>query len=236
MTQNNPVTIGIVGGIGPESTVEYYKGIINGYRSFSKDDNYPRIIINSINMTEMLSLIDNKDYSGVTDLLLRSVISLKSAGATVAAIASNTPHVVFDRIQALTPIPLISIVEATCNRAVQLKLKNVLLTGTRFTMQHSFYQDVFAQHSINVIVPPAKEQETIHNIIFPELEDGIVVPEKKAEMIAICNQLIENESCDGIILGCTELPLMLSSKDFSIPVLDTAQIHIQSLVERLSGK
>ena len=82
MTQNNPVTIGIVGGIGPESTVEYYKGIINGYRSISKDENYPRIIINSINMTEMLSLIDNKDYSGVTDLLLRSVISLKNAGAT----------------------------------------------------------------------------------------------------------------------------------------------------------
>ena len=235
MKQNSPVVIGIVGGIGPESTADYYKSIINGYRALSQDGSYPRIIINSIDMSEMLALIDRKDYSGVTDLLLRSVTSLKNAGANVAAIASNTPHVVFDKVKVLSPIPLISIVEASCRYATSLGLKKALLIGTRFTMQHNFYQTAFIQKGISVIVPSAENQEIIHNIIFPELEEGIVIPEKKAEMMDICNDIIVQESCDGIILGCTELPLMLHEDYFSIAVLNTAQIHVQAIVERLTG-
>lgn len=232
----NSVTVGIVGGIGPESTVDYYRGIINGYRSLSDGVNYPRILINSINMTDMLARIDCNDYPGVVDLLLDAVVALKNAGASLAVIASNTPHVVFDNIQARSPIPLISIVEATCKRALALELKKILLIGTRFTMQHHFYQDEFARHGISVIVPSSADQEIIHNIIFPELEEGIVIPEKKMQIVSLCNNIIESAQCDGIILGCTELPLMLGEHDFNITVLNTTGIHIDAIVENIFQK
>lgn len=232
----NSVTVGIVGGIGPESTVDYYRGIINGYRSLSDGVNYPRILINSINMTDMLARIDCNDYPGVVDLLLDAVVALKNAGASLAVIASNTPHVVFDNIQARSPIPLISIVEATCKRALALELKKILLIGTRFTMQHHFYQDEFVRHGISVIVPSLADQEIIHNIIFPELEEGIVIPEKKMQIVSLCNNIIESAQCDGIILGCTELPLMLGEHDFNITVLNTTGIHIDAIVENIFQK
>jgi aspartate racemase len=226
-------TVGIVGGIGPESTIDYYKGIINGYRSLSNDVNYPRIIVNSINMTAMLTLIDNKDYSGVTSLLLNAIVALKAAGASFAVIASNTPHVVFDDIKACSPIPIISIVEVTCNQALSLGLKKLLLIGTRFTMQNHFYQDEFRRHGIALAIPSSVDQEIVHNIIFPELEEGIVIPEKKARLVALCNEIIDKEQCDGIILGCTELPLMLHDEEFNIKVLNTAQIHVKTIVNKL---
>ncbi|MBP1639282.1 MAG: ygeA 2 [Bacteroidetes bacterium] len=226
-------TVGIVGGIGPESTIDYYKGIINGYRSLSNDVNYPHIIVNSINMTAMLTLIDNKDYSGVTSLLLNAIVALKAAGASFAVIASNTPHVVFDDIKACSPIPLISIVEVTCNQALSLGLKKLLLIGTRFTMQNHFYQNEFRRHGIALAIPSSVDQEIVHNIIFPELEEGIVIPEKKARLVALCNEIIDKEQCDGIILGCTELPLMLHDEEFNIKVLNTAQIHVKTIVNKL---
>jgi aspartate racemase len=229
----NSITVGIVGGIGPESTVDYYRGIINGYRSLSDGVDYPRILINSINMTDMLALIDRNDYPGVVALLLDAVVALKNAGASLSVIASNTPHVVFDSIQAQSPIPLISIVEATCKRALTLDLKKTLLIGTRFTMQHHFYQDEFARHGISVTVPSFADQEIIHNTIFPELEEGIVVPEKKRQIVSLCNDIIKSAQCDGIILGCTELPLMLGADDFNITVLNTTRIHIDSIVENI---
>jgi aspartate racemase len=229
----NSLTVGIVGGIGPESTVDYYRGIINGYRSLSNGTDYPRIIINSINMTEMLELIERRDYQGVVNLLLNAVVALKSAGASFAVIGSNTPHVVFDSLQAQSPIPLISIVEATCKESLSLGLKKILLIGTRFTMQNHFYQNEFARHGITVIVPDAAEQEIIHNVIFPELEDGIVVPEKKNQVVSLCSNIIESAQCDGIILGCTELPLMLGEHDFDIAVLNTTRIHIDAIVEKM---
>lgn len=232
----NSITVGIVGGIGPESTVDYYKSIINGYRSLTDGVSYPRILINSINMTDMLLFIDREEYQKVVDLLLDAVVALKNAGASFAVIASNTPHVVFDNIQARSPIPLISIVEATCKWALTLELKKILLIGTRFTMQHHFYQDKFAQHGISVIVPTIDDQEIIHNIIFPELEEGIVIPAKKAQIISLCNNIIESTRCDGIILGCTELPLMLGERDFNIAVLNTTSIHINAAVEKMCQK
>lgn len=225
--------IGIIGGIGPESTVDYYKSIISLYRKRSGNENYPPIIINSINMTEMLNYVSEEDYESLVNQLTDSITTLKRAGADFAVIASNTPHVVFDTVSAKSPLSLISIVESTCERAAMLKLKRVLLIGTAFTMRNSFYADCFKKYSIDVFVPDKDEQEKIHNIIFPELEDGIVNPEKKIEMLDICNRLISREKIEGIVLGCTELPLMLKNEDFQIEVLNTAEIHVQAVVNEL---
>lgn len=227
------LTVGIVGGIGPESTLDYYKNIVAGYRNRTNDENYPHIIINSINMTEMLSYVYSHNYNGLTDFLLSAIASLKSAGADFAVIASNTPHVVFDQVNNRSSLPLISIVEATCKKTFSLRLKKVLLIGTGFTMRSTFYQECFSKYGIAAIVPSREEQEIIQNIIFPDLENGIIAPEKKQQLLDLCNDRLAKESAGGIVLGCTELPLMIKDDDFAIAVLNTTQIHIDAIVEIL---
>lgn len=224
---------GIVGGLGPESTVTYYKGIVDLWREQTGSSAYPPIIVNSIDMTAMLALVADSKLDELADMLLRAIDELAKAGADFAAIASNTPHVVFDRVRERSPIPLISIVDATVNRAKELGLTKPLLTGTAFTMKNGFYRDRAKQKGIEILVPNQDGQEMIHNIIFPELEEGIVIPAKKARFIELGERIIREEGADGIILGCTELPLMISATDFAIPVLDTAQIHIDAIVDAL---
>ena len=226
--------VGIIGGIGPESTLDYYKDIIRGYRKKINKDEYPQILINSINMTKMLSFVKNKNYANLIDFLVTEIGYLRNAGADFAVIASNTPHVVFDEVNKLSSIPLVSIVEATAQKAVSLNLKKLLLIGTGFTMKSNFYQDCISKYSISVFVPSNKEQEIIHNIIFPELEEGIVIPEKKSQLINICNKIINKENVDGIILGCTELPLMIKDNDFKITVLNTTKNHVEVIVNKIT--
>ena len=131
--------------------------------------------------------------------------TLARSGATFAALASNTPHLVFDRLQERSSIPLVSIVEKTAERAKELSLERILLTGTGFTMKASFFADVFARYGIGIVTPDTGEIEEIHNIIFPELENGIVRPEKRERFLKIAHEQIESQGLDGIILGCTEI-------------------------------
>jgi aspartate racemase len=226
-------TIGIIGGLGPESTLEYYKGIINGYRRIKGEEHYPQIYINSIDMTEMLNYVKNNEYDKLTDMLVANINKLKNIGADVVAIASNTPHIVIDKIMEKISIPIISIVEETCKYAQMKKLKKVLLTGTLFTMNSEFYQDKFKKYNIHCIVPSEAEKEIIQNIIFPDLENGIVNQISKEQYIKISNNIITIENIDGIVLGCTELPLMIKENDFGICVLNTMEIHINSIVKAI---
>jgi len=226
--------VGIIGGIGPASTLEYYREIVEGYRRATGARNYPKIEVNSVDMTEMLSFIEAGDYEGLVGFLLSAVRELARAGADFGAIASNTPHVVFDRVQALSPIPLISIVESTCASAVSLGLRKLLLIGTWSTMAGRFYQDTLAAAGIEAFVPSEEGRRLVHGTIFPDLEEGIVLPEKKKVLTALCGKLIDEARADGIILGCTELPLMLGAEDFDVAVLDTTRIHIDRIVERLA--
>ena len=222
--------IGIVGGIGPESTLMYYRDIVAHILAKSGDDQYPEIVIESVNMTKMLSYFEAGNFDGLADYLSAAVERLAHSGASFAALASNTPHLVFDTLQKRSAIPLISIVEKTAERAKELSLKHVLLTGTGFTMKASFFADVFARYGIGIVTPSSSEIEEIHNIIFPELENGIVRPEKRERFLEITRGQIASQNLDGIILGCTELPLIAGVDDFAVPVLDTAQIHIDSIV------
>ena len=221
---------GIIGGIGPTSTLDYYSGIINGYRSKTGDDNYPEIIINSVNMTGMLSYVQNKDWDALGAMLINAITDLANAGAEFAVIASNTPHIVFDRVQKQSSLPLISIVDETCKYAQSKGCKKVVVIGTRFTMNSGLYSNAFEKYNIVAIVPSEDEQTTIHNIIFPKLEDGIVAPEDKQKMLEIVNALIAEHHADALVLGCTELPLMIKDGDIDTLILNTTQIHIDSIV------
>ena len=225
--------VGIIGGIGPASTLDYYSGIINEYRAKTNDENYPEIVINSVNMAEMLLYVSEENWDSLIDMLLHAIKNLADADAKFAAIASNTPHIVFDMIKKKSALPLISIVEETCKYAQFKGCKKVLVIGTRFTMSNDFYDEAFKRYGIIAVVPTKSQQETIHNLFFPNLENGIVVLEDKQKMLKIVSDLIIEHHADAVVLGCTELPLMIKDGDVDALILDTTQIHIKAIVNSI---
>ena len=227
-------TLGIIGGIGPESTIEYYQLIISSYLEYEKQGNYPQIMINSINMKKMLDLIGDKKLEEVTEYLVVEIHKLAKAGADFALLASNTPHIVFNQINQASPLPLISIVEVTCEKARFMGLNRVGLFGTKFTMQGGFYNEIFSTHDIAVIIPNETEQDYIHDKYMGELVKGIIRDETKKELLKIADRLNKDQGIQGLILGGTELPLILKKADEpDIPFLDTTRIHVESIIERM---
>ncbi len=227
-------TIGIIGGIAPESTIEYYRLIIALYREQKRDGSYPPIIINSINLKKILDLIGAQKLAEVTEYLLDEVGKLARAGADLGLLASNTPHIVFDALRRQSPIPLISIVEATCQAAKARGLHKVGLFGTHFTMQGRFYPDVFSREGIALIVPTREDQDYIHDKYMSELVNGIFLPETREGLLRIVERLREKEGIQGLVLGGTELPLILRDVAVKgIPFLDTVRIHTERAVAHL---
>jgi len=223
-------TIGIIGGIGPESTVDYYKAIIAAFNTTYADLAYPEIFVYSVNLNRLMGFIDAQNWTGLSDWLLSKIDSLHRAGAEFAAIASNTPHIVFDQIKARSPIPLLSIVEATCAKARELNLKKVGLMGTKLTMEADFYKTPFLSQGISVFVPTEKEQQLIHHKLFSEIELGIFKDSTREELLQIAKRMVDEAGIDALILGCTELPLILTEDKFGIPFLNTAAIHCESII------
>ena len=225
---------GLIGGIGPASTLDYYTGIIDGYRQKTGGADYPEIVIYSIDMNEMMSYIENDRWDRVINQLSKAAASLAAAGADFIAIASNTPHIVFDEVQEQSPLPLISIVEETCRFAKAAGYQRVLTIGTRFTMKSGLYTDPLKKHNISALLPSDEEQEKIHALFFPNLENGIVIAEDKEKMIKTVDRIIKAQNTDSVILGCTELPLMIKQGDLAAPVINATQIHIESIVDYMT--
>ena len=223
--------IGIIGGLGPESTLDYYKGIIAAFHSTYDQTGYPEIAIESCNLKEMLSYSNQDQWDILAEILAQKCNLLYNAGCDFGAIASNTPHKVFDEIQTATRLPLISIVDTACNFALKHDLKNLCLLGTGFTMRSDYYQKIFNTNQIDLFVPDTDEIEYIHQKIFSELEFGIVEQDTKNKLIAILDRIVLKNNCQGAIMGCTELPLILKVEDISVFYLDPTATHIQKIVE-----
>lgn len=227
-------TAGIVGGIGPESTIQYYRQIIDVYRDRQRDGSFPSFLLHNVDMHRMIELISADEQMRLVEFLLSAIKRLAAGGADFAAISANAPHIVFDEVRRWSPIELISIVEATSRAAKSQNLKRLGLFGARFTMQGSFYPEVFARDKLTIIVPNESEQALIHEKYFNELGKGIVLPETRAQLLAIAARLRDEEKIDGLILGGTELTLILSDvTDQGIPFLDTAKIHIDAIVAKM---
>lgn len=227
-------TLGIVGGIGPESTIEYYRSIIAAYRARVRDGSYPHVIVNSIDMKGLVDLITAGELAAVSELLAGEVRTLERAGADFGLLAANTPHIVFDDLRRRSPIPLISIVEATREAAKALGLKRLGLFGTRFTMRARFYPEVFSESGMTLVVPEEGEQEYIHEKYMGELVPGVFLPETRERLLSIADRMIEREGIEGLILGGTELPLILRDETHGgIPLLDTTRIHVNAAVAQL---
>lgn len=149
----------------------------------------------------------------------------------MAAIGANTAHIVFDEVNSRSPVPLVSLVEATCQYAQAEGCKRVVVLGTAFTMSSGLYTDALAKFGIDAFVPDKEQQQVIHNIIFPNLQAGIVLQEEKEAMLRIASQMIKATDADALVLGCTELPLIIKEGDLDTLLLDTTQIHIEAILD-----
>lgn len=221
--------IGIIGGLGPESTVDYYKSIIESFRTEGSLA-APEIFIYSVNLEEVLELVARQEWNHLVYLLVAKIKALHRAGADFAVISANTPHIVFDEVQAKSPLPLLSIVTATVDKVSQLELKNVGLLGTKFTMQSNFFAPQFSARGISVVVPSIADQDYIHDKLMTEIELGIITDETRKGLLAVIERMIAVDNIDGVILGCTELPLILDKNEFGIPFLNTTAIHVENIV------
>lgn len=230
-------TIGMIGGIGPESTIDYYRLLLDGYRRRVPGGSAPSIIINSIDVNKALAMLDAGDLQKLIDYLVPEIERLARAGADFAFLSANTPHIVFNELQRRSTIPLVSIVEAACAAAMARGLKKLALLGTRFTMQGRFYPEVFSRSGIMLVVPSPEEQEAIHKKYMNEFLKGIFRQEARELVVGAIERLKAQEQIEGAVLAGTELPLLLrDAGDVGIPFLDTTKIHVDTLIERMLDK
>ena len=227
-------TLGIIGGLGPESTVDYYQTIIALYRERTNDGSYPQFLINSIDLNKVREPVIRGDLSNLAFTIAVETEKLACAGAEFGLIAANTPHLAFDEIAAQSAIPLISIVEATCGAAKAGKLRKLALFGTKFTMTGEFYPKVFSREGIALVQPDHADQEYIHDKYMNELVPGNFLPETRAGLLAVVDRLKAKIDIDGVILAGTELPLILREPEHhGILFLNTTTIHCQTAVTEM---
>jgi aspartate racemase len=226
-------TLGLIGGTGPESTIEYYRLLTAQYRE-KADGASPPLIINSVDLKRLLGWMTANQLDKVTDYLATEIEKLHKAGADFGALTANTPHIVFDELQQRASLPLISIVEAACERVQALGLKTVALFGTRYTMQAPFYPKVFSRTDIKLFTPNDQEQAYIHEIYLGELLKDIFSPETRARVLAIADEMKTRHGIEAVILGGTEIPLLLRADQHNgILLLDTTRIHVDRLIEEM---
>lgn len=227
-------TLGIIGGIAPPSTIDYYRQLTSRYRAMSPDSSYPSILINSIDAKQFFALLEAGDRGGMIDCLLVELGRLARGGADLAMFASNSPHLVFDEVARQSPLPLISIVEEAALAATARGYRKLGLLGARFTMEATFYPTVFARHGMTVVVPGAEDRAYVHDRYFTELVEGSFREETRAGVSAVIDRMGSRDQIDAVILGGTELPLLFrGGPATTVPLLDTTMIHVETAVARL---
>ena len=224
--------LGMIGGTGPESTVEYYRRLIAAYYTRVSESGAPPIIINSIDNKNLVKWFTAGDLAAVINFLAAEIERLVHAGADFALIAAVTPHLGFGKLQQRVSIPLLSIVEATVDAATKGGLRRLALFGTRFTMQAPLFPEAFARRGMTIVVPTEEEQEFIHEKYMGELFVGTILDETRDALVEIVERMKQRNNVDGLILGGTELSLILREPTAAgLPVLDTTQIHVDAAID-----
>jgi aspartate racemase len=228
---------GIVGGIGPESTIDYYRKILAGVREQRPLAPEPHLIIHSISARTLLALAGSGNREALADYVLPPLTALARGGADFAAFASNTPHLVFDLVSQQSPLPLVSIVNTARTAAMKHGLRRLGLFGTQFTMRAPMYPDAFAEAGLTVIPPTLEEQTFIHDRYVKELVAGEFLPATRDALMRVIGRMAERDKIDGVILGGTELSLLFAkSSGVPVPLLDAAALHAEAIVkEMLTG-
>jgi aspartate racemase len=219
--------IGILGGMSPESTVEYYQYITHAYTERFGNYGYPEVIIYSVSFQPYVDWPQQERWDLVAQGLSGAAQKLEAAGADFIVIATNTMHLVFDQVQASVNVPMLSLLDAVGEAILARGMKTVGLLGTKFTMEKTFYQDALARKGIAVLVPDADDREYVNTVIYDELVAGQIRDESRDGFVAIIKRLAER-GAEGVILGCTEIPLLVSETDAGMPLFDTTAIHAEA--------
>jgi aspartate racemase len=229
-------TIGMIGGIAPASTVDYYNRIISRFQERTGLREYPSIVINSINMTHMMNLITNDHLEELVDFLSEEIFVLEKAGAKVIFMASNTPHLVYESLSKRVKTKMVSIVDSTIGYAQSKGHNRLGLFGTLPTMEGDFFQDGFDASGMEIITPMPDERKYIHKIYMEELVRGRFLQETKERLLSIAKRMYVEGQIDSLILGGTELPLILKSSDMEdIELINTAKIHVERILDVAIG-
>jgi len=219
--------IGILGGMSPESTVEYYQYLTRTYTQRFGDYGYPEIIIYSVSFQPYVDWPGADRWDLVAQGLSQAAQKLEAAGADFIIIATNTMHLVLDQVQASVHIPILSLLEAVGAAIRARGMTTVGLLGTRFTMEKNLYPDALGRMGITVLVPEADDREVVNRVIYDELVAGQIRDESRARYVAIIHKLAER-GAQGVILGCTEIPLLVSEADAGLPLFDTTLLHAEA--------
>lgn len=222
--------IGLIGGMSWESTLDYYKIINETAKAELGGLHSAKCLLYSVDFDEIEVLQREGKWNELTDIMVDAANRLKCAGANFIVICTNTMHKMAEAIEDRSGLKVLHIAEVTGEKIIQSRIKKVGLLGTKFTMEQDFYKKVLKERfNIDVIIPEEKERETVHNVIYNELCKSIFDQTSRMEYIKIIKQLA-SKGAEGIILGCTEIPLLIKQKDVNIPVFDTTQIHAVAAV------
>ncbi len=219
--------IGILGGMSPESTIAYYEHITRRYTERFGDYGYPEIIIYSVSFQPYVDWPQQERWDLVAQGLGEAARKLEVAGADFIIIATNTMHLVFEEVQACVQVPMLGLLDAVGEAILAGGMKRVGLLGTQYTMEKRFYQDALERRGITVLVPDAKDRHYVNAVIYDELVAGQIRDESRAGFTGVIRRLAER-GAQGVILGCTEIPMLVAEADAAMPLFDTTAIHAEA--------
>jgi aspartate racemase len=225
-------TIGLIGGMSWESSAEYYRILNQGVRDRLGPTASARCLLWSFNFAEIEALQHKGDWDGLTDRMVDAARRLEAAGADMLLICTNTMHRMAPSIEEAVAIPLLHIADPTAERIRAAGIRTVGLLGTAFTMEQDFYKGrLAARHGLNVLVPDEADRATVHRVIYDELVAGQVVPASRDAYRAVIARLVE-AGAEAVILGCTEIMLLVRPEDSTVPLFDTTALHAQAAIEQ----
>lgn len=224
-------TIGLIGGMSWESTQSYYQLLNQGIKNKLGGLHSAKIVLVSLDFAHIAAMQKQQDWAQMAEILIKAAKQVEAAGADYLLICTNTMHKLAEQVQAAVAIPLLHIADAVGENLIQNNFKKVALLGTQFTMEQDFYKQRLAdKFAIDVLIPDAQGRETVHRVIYDELCKGIISPESKAEYLTIIDDLTQ-QGAEAIILGCTEIALLVQQSDTSIPLLDSTALHCAMALE-----
>jgi aspartate racemase len=227
-------TIGLVGGITWHSSLDYYRYFNQLVNERLGGNESAQVILNSVNYGTIKKLTEAGDWKGITAIIAGAAKNAEKAGADCILLGANTMHHIADEVAAAVTVPLIHIADATAKAILAKGVKTAALLGTKYTMQFDFYKNKLTSHGINTLIPDEAGVEAINTFIYQELGKGIFLPETKKQFLLVIDKLIQ-QGAEGVILGCTEIPLLIKQEDCPVPVFDTTLLHATAAVDFVLG-
>ncbi|RKR13089.1 aspartate racemase [Maribacter vaceletii] len=225
-------TIGLIGGMGWESSKLYYERINKKVNKVLGGSHSAKIIMVSVDFGEIEKLTFRNDWEAISKIIVKSAKQLEKAGADMVVLCTNLIHIVSDEIIRVITIPFIHIATATADAILKKRLKRILLIGTKYTMEKDFYTNTLKEKGLKIVIPNKEDRNIIHNIIYEELLKGVFNDKAKQKILKIIKN---TEFVEGVVLACTELPMLIKEKDISIPSFDTGNIHVDKIVKTALG-